>query len=161
MEAYRKIILSGGKIPRKIKKLIKRIPVGMYCYGSKIGDKGKMEYGAKKYKGGCCPYHKLLKEPTEEEDAVAYCTFLKREDDFLLADQVKLCARYENLFPEFKDEDGEKDKKYMYQMQHYEEYIREEEKLPYYKKRQRKLKQYRAQATKNPNSYLYIMNRTK
>ena len=157
MEPYMKIIESGGKIPRKIKKRIKKIPVGDYCYGSKIGDKGKTEYGKKQYKGGCCPYYRFLKEATEEDDPVAYCTFVKRENDLELPDQVKICAKYERLFPEYRDDDGAKHKQYMLQMENYGEYLRQQEKLPSYQRQKQKLKQYRAQAVKSTNSYLYIM----
>ena len=73
------------RFPRKMKKQIKQMPVGSYCYGSSIGAGHKMVNGKKQYKGGCCPFwHNSKKE------GFAYCSFLHEHNDFELPDQTKL-----------------------------------------------------------------------
>lgn len=81
------------RIPRKKKKMMKQIPVGNYCYGSYIGIKRKLVNGVKGFKGGCCPFHHSTKNPK-----IAFCSFLHKHDDFLLADQTKICGEAENYF---------------------------------------------------------------
>lgn len=94
MSYYQKIQASGGKIPRKLKKRIKKIPVGDYCYGSTIGDK---DNGTKS-----CPYQHRVSKLSRDGERQAYCSFVHKVDDFILTDDVKICERYESFFPEFK-----------------------------------------------------------
>jgi hypothetical protein len=45
------------RFPRKLKKKLMQIPSTGFCYGSALGDKGKMVNGRKKYKHHICPFH--------------------------------------------------------------------------------------------------------
>ena len=80
--------------------IVAKIPVGYYCYGPAIGDKGIVvkEEGRRyrKYTTIGCPYCK--------DD---YCSFVKEYDDLLLPDQVKICNidKYYKYFP-LLDVDG-------------------------------------------------------
>ena len=77
------------RLPRKLKKQIKKIPIGSYCYGSTIGGKYKMVNHKKQYKGGCCPFWNMTKT-----EGVAFCSFLHERNDFELPDQTKLIGCY-------------------------------------------------------------------
>lgn len=68
------------RFPRKLKKQIKKIPVGSYCYGSAIGDKGRMINKELVQKTISCPFHTTY-----------FCKFLKQYDDTHLPDATKIC----------------------------------------------------------------------
>jgi len=102
MGHFQKIQAAGGKMPRKLKKRIKKIPVGSYCYGTALGDKGKMIHGKRKRDTIYCPYWKWVGKLSKDGDKQAYCSLVHEVDDFSLADQVKICGDYEYFFPEFK-----------------------------------------------------------
>ena len=92
------------RLPRKLKKQIKKIPIGSYCYGSTIGGKYKMVNDQKLYKGGCCPFWHHSKI-----EGFAYCSLWREHNDFLLADQTKLLGC--NYYGKFFDSDGHFSKK--------------------------------------------------
>lgn len=106
MGTYQKIEVGDGKMPRKLKKRIKKIPVGSYCYGSAIGDKGKMVNGKRQRNGGCCTFFHGMEKLSKDGEQQFYCSFLHKADDFLLTDQVKICGHYEDFFSEFKHNKG-------------------------------------------------------
>lgn len=80
--------------------IVAKIPVGHYCYGPALGDKGVVveENGRRyrKYKTVSCPYC-----------TGDYCSFVDRHDEDLLPDQVKICniKKYYKYFP-LLDADG-------------------------------------------------------
>lgn len=85
------------RLPRKLKKQIKKMPVGNNCYGSMIGGKYKMVNGKRQYRGGCCPFWHNTKN-----EGVAYCSFLDEHNDFELLDLTKLIGCYYGRY--FTDE---------------------------------------------------------
>jgi len=113
MGTYQKIEAAGGKMPRKLKKQIKKMPIGSYCYGSAIGDKGKIVNGKRKWETIFCPNFHGMKNPSKDGESQCYCSFLNKADDFLLADQVKICGDYAGFFPEFKKHKGLSSEEYM------------------------------------------------
>ena len=103
MSIYKRIKASNGKMPRKLKKKIKKIPVGRWCYGSAIGDKGKVVNHKRDWVTICCPYFHDVSKINDEDEDVSYCSFIKKTDDFLLTDMIKICDNYESFFKEFKN----------------------------------------------------------
>jgi hypothetical protein len=103
MGHYQKIEKGGGKMPRKLKKRIKKMPIGSYCYGFAIGDKGRMVNRKRKWITICCPYFHGMKKLSKDGEDQCHCSFLNEVDDFLLTDQVKICGDYAGFFPEFKN----------------------------------------------------------
>jgi len=74
----------------EIVKIYGEVPVGDYCYGSPLADKGMLINEAIRYQTRTCPYWR----------PGGYCKLLKYFDDALLADQVKCCEanKYFYLF---------------------------------------------------------------
>ena len=71
-----------ARLPRKLKKKIKKLPIGSYCYGSTIGDKGRMVNGRRRYKTVHCPFgmHQT------------HCGLLNTHEYLMLSDSVKICG---------------------------------------------------------------------
>ncbi len=72
------------RIPRKLKKQIRKIPVGYYCYGSTFGAKPKTVNGKKKWITVSCPFH---------HDT--FCSLMKVVDFLCLPDSTKICGIYD------------------------------------------------------------------
>jgi len=89
-------LFSRNKYSRKMKKWLKkvmwRIPVGSWCYGTELGKrdkKGELVY--RKQTIGCPFWHQG--KPDEDGNKTAVCSFLNVRSDLELTDDVKICMR--------------------------------------------------------------------
>jgi hypothetical protein len=87
-------LFSRNKYPRKIKKWLKkvlwRIPVGTWCYGTELGKRNKQGKLVWRMKTITCPFYHSSR-PDEDGNKTAVCSFLNVRSDLELTDQIKIC----------------------------------------------------------------------